>query len=95
MIEGIGSEVSLAVILYLTVKDVVVPLVKNVTGKKIGKKNGNGIGKVQYKYNPHPPGETEICRQNRDKIIALETNQRAIKDDISEIKSDIKDLKKK
>ena len=21
------------------------------------------------KYNPHPPGETTICRENRDKII--------------------------
>ena len=56
MIEGIGSEVSLGVMLYLVLKDVVVPLVKKVTGEKNGKKNGIGNGKVLYRYNPHPPG---------------------------------------
>ena len=30
----------------------------------------------EVKYNPHPPGETQICRENRDKIIE---NGQAIK----------------
>lgn len=52
--------------------------------KKNGKKNGgNGTGK--YKYNPHPPGETKICRENRDMIIAVTTKVEGIEDNIVSI----------
>ena len=74
---------------------------KNGGGKAQGQKqNGyyknlprsvkeNILTEMGYASNPNPPGETKVCRENRDKIIGLEKDVQNMKDDIQEIKRDI------
>jgi len=47
--------------------------------KIIEKRNGKS------KFNPHPPGEAEMCKENRDIIIETRTKVKNIEGDIREI----------
>jgi hypothetical protein len=53
-------------------------------------KNGKKGNTTQFKYNPHPPGESQICRENRDNIVQLKTKVEGLEEDIREIKTKIK-----
>ncbi len=47
--------------------------------KIIERKNG------KFKYNPHPPGEAKMCKDNRDIIIETRTKVENMEGDIKEI----------
>ena len=47
--------------------------------KIIEKRNGKN------RYNPHPPGEAKMCRENRDIIISTRTKVENMEGDIKEI----------
>jgi len=48
--------------------------------KIIDKRNGK-----KFRYNPHPPGEADTCRNHGEAIASIKTDITNIKDDIKRI----------
>ena len=65
-LKGIGSEGVIGLMLYLIWKDLIVPRWRSHKYQK--------EGKDRRKNNPNSkPGNAPICKDNRDKLIKLET----------------------
>lgn len=80
MIEKLGGMepiVIVLIILYLVVKELVIPMYRKAAGKPV------------YKYNPHQPGTAPACIEHIQKLASIETEITNIKEDISEIKDKI------
>ena len=89
-IKGIGSEGVIAIVLYLIFERLIWPWLKR-------RKYRQPEADRRKRTNPNDrPGDAKICKDNRDKIIALETSFKDLKEenkeDHKEIKSDIKKL---
>jgi len=89
-IKGIGSEGVIAIVIYLLIRFELWPWFKK-------RKYGQPENDRRKRTNPNDrPGNTRVCKENRDKIIAVETSFRDLKEenkeDHKEIKGDIKKL---
>lgn len=83
--QGLGTELSLGLIVVILIKDVVVPLVIN------WKKQHRLTLKTQKIVVPNnpsniKPGNAEVCKKHIEKLTELKTEVTNIKDDITEIK---------
>ena len=80
MIEKLGGMepiVIVLLILYVVIKDLVIPMYRKMSGKPV------------YKYNPHQPGTAPACIEHIQKLAGIETEITNIKEDIREIKDRI------
>lgn len=88
--QGIGTELSLGLLAFLVVKDVIVPLIIN------WRKQGKLTLKTQQIIVPNNPSNTKPgkaieCLDHMKKLTELTTEITNIKDDIVEIKKNNRD----
>ena len=55
-------------------------------GKKSNTEKRQRAQKAGFVFNPHPPGDSPMCRENRDKIISLETKVDNLTEDVRDIR---------
>ena len=99
---AIAIIVSLISLLTMLIKFVVVPLInkRNGNGDKDNRSitidpNNMTMGereamarRLGYVTNPHKVGDSPMCRENRDKIISLETK-------VDNLTEDVRDMRRK
>lgn len=83
--QGLGTELSLGLIVVILIKDVIVPLVIN--WKKQHKLTLK-TQKIVVPNNPSntKPGNAEVCKNHMQELTELTTEITNIKEDITEIK---------
>jgi len=83
MEQAVLNAAGLFALIVILVKDVIVPLVRKVTGEDTREKKVERLG---YVTNPHRVGDSPMCRENRDKIISLETKVDNLTEDVRDIR---------
>ena len=92
-IKGFGSELSLILLIILVFDKVIIPLYINWKKDKRLTLRTQRVQLSPVANNPQTvkPGNSETCKENRDKIIGLETSVENIEEDIKEMKRNNRD----
>ena len=87
MIEQLTPIGTLLLILYVLIKDLVIPMWSKIKDLRL---RGANVRNDTYPWNPHPPGEAQTCLSHTAELIGIKRDIENIKDSIRDLKNKIK-----